>query len=83
MIDEKRSERIENKLDLVAADLGAVEVHISEIKADLKYHIKRTDILEKKVDPVWLAYRFGLALLGLATVLAAIAEIVGFYRNSK
>lgn len=62
---------------------------IHEIKADLRYHIKRTDgveeqivLMKKEYDPVSKAYN-GLkwsagAIVGLAAVLTALSKILGY-----
>ncbi len=35
-----------------------IEVHLAEIKLDLKHHIKRTDTLQQMVEPVYKAHLF-------------------------
>jgi regulator of replication initiation timing len=49
---EDRFNRIEDKLDGVSKEISEVNVHIAEIKKDLRYHIKRTDLLELEVKPI-------------------------------
>lgn len=48
-----------NKLDKIAEDVSELksgqarmEVHVSEIKDDLKYHIKRTDLNEARLHRI-------------------------------
>lgn len=48
------------KVDKIQADVAAVRVDQQEIKSDLRYHIKRTDLLEEMVKGLqkkigWLA----------------------------
>lgn len=40
-----------------------IEIHLTEIKADLKHHIKRTDILQSMVEPVYKSHLFFAYLL--------------------
>lgn len=80
-MDDNRSSRIENKLDRVAEQVADINVHMAEIRKDLKYHIKRTDILERRVVPVWTTFRAIGFLIGLVSVAAAVAEILGLFKH--
>lgn len=42
--------RVENKLDKIDSTLTNHEVILSDIRKDLNYHIKRTDILEETFE---------------------------------
>jgi len=42
----------DQKLDKIAEDIGEIKVHMAEVRKDLNYHIRRTDILENKVEPI-------------------------------
>lgn len=44
------------KVDEVHTRIHTMEINQVEVKKDLKYHIKRTDILEAKVLPIWKVY---------------------------
>ena len=46
------SDDIKDDLKEIKQDVALTRVDISEIKTDLRYHIKRTDILENQVKPV-------------------------------
>ena len=48
-MSEDRLDKMDEKLDRVEASAVRTEVHISEIKDDLKYHIKRTDHNEHRI----------------------------------
>lgn len=82
-MEENRNIRIETKLDKVVDQVSNINIHIAEIKKDLKYHIKRTDILEKKVVPIWTAFKVGCALIGLVSVAATALEIYGALTHAK
>lgn len=48
-MSQDRLDKMDEKLDRVEASTVRTEVHISEIKDDLKYHIKRTDHNEHRI----------------------------------
>jgi len=55
-------------MDEIKKDLADIKREIVEIKVDLRHHIRRTDLLEKEVQPVakfinfltWAAFTTGL-----------------------
>lgn len=44
--------RVEDKLDKVADDISQINATLVGQAADIKYHIKRTDMLEAKIQPI-------------------------------
>lgn len=80
-MDDKRAERIEDKLDKVSEDIGEINKTLSAQHVSLVEHIRRTNLLEKRVDPMYNIFRGGVALIGLITVAAAIAEILGIFKH--
>ena len=54
-------------------DIGEIKVNIAEIKVDLKYHIKRTNELEKMVLPI---YKFKIWLQYSLTIAAAVGTLL-------
>jgi hypothetical protein len=70
---------IENKIDRISDRLSKIEKHIAVYNMELKSHIKRTAILESKVDPLQkLQYKFAgaLGLLSFLAILLTIVEII-------
>ena len=51
-MDEQRLNRMEDKIDRIGGEVSEVNIHIAEIKKDLRYHIKRTDLLEAEMKPI-------------------------------
>ena len=49
---EKRFDKLEEKLDRISDDLSEIKVTQAEQAKDLKYHIKRTDISEERLNKV-------------------------------
>lgn len=53
-----------------------IEIHLTEIKADLKHHIRRTDLLQDMVEPIYkshLFFSYCLKALVPVSILAGIA----------
>lgn len=76
---DKQLERVETKVDSVVESISNINVHVAEIKKDLKYHIKRTDILEAELKPIKRHVALMQAtfkLLGMSVSLAVIVEAV-------
>ncbi len=46
----EREDRLENKIDKIIDKIGSIDTTLSAQHESLKIHIKRTDLLEKKVD---------------------------------
>jgi hypothetical protein len=66
------------KLDKITDKMADIDINIVEIRKDLNYHIKRTDLLEKQVVPVWTMFKAGSFVLGLASILSAIFAILRY-----
>ncbi len=79
MSDDKRLERIEQKLDATNIHLVSIDLTLVDQKKDLVYHIKRTDDLQaivmhvnKHVDMVNGALKF----IGALGILIAVYEFI-------
>lgn len=59
------------KVDKLEEHVGCIRVDQAEIKADLKYHIRRTDLLEGRVDVLQKAIN---VLLIPVKAVAAVAR---------
>ena len=53
-----------------------IEVHLTEIKMDLKHHIKRTDLLQQMVEPVYKTHVFMAYCL---KALVPVSVLIGIY----
>lgn len=49
---EKRFDKIEEKLDLISENISEIKIVQAEQAKDLKYHIKRTDLSEERLEKV-------------------------------
>lgn len=51
-----------------------IEVHLAEIKTDLKHHIRRTDLLQEMVEPI---YKHHIFITYVLKALVPISVLVG------
>lgn len=71
------ADRLNDQLDKLDARLDNIDIHMAEIKKDLKYHILRTDKLEDRVLPIEshvLMVNGGLKLLGVLAIVMGLIE---------
>jgi len=71
--------RVYNKLDKIEERLGSIDVTLIEQHISLREHIKRTNLLEKKLEPVEkhvIMVQGGLKFVGIIATLTAIAEAI-------
>lgn len=73
---DDRLERIENKLDKVVDQIGEINETTTKQQVSLDYHIKRTDLLEKKLEPVEEHVQLVSALFKIIGGLAVVAGII-------
>lgn len=73
----------DDKLDKIQEDIGEIKTHLAVYNSQLKIHIKRSDMLEKKLVPVEKHVNMVNGALKLIGVLAAIAGIVEVIMGMK
>lgn len=69
--------KIEVKLDKIHEDVQEIKVHMAVYNSQLITHIRRTELLEKKLEPVEkhvANLNTALKLLGVLTVLVGLIE---------
>ena len=71
---------IDSKVDEVKEKLHSIEITQTRMESDLKYHIKRTDLLEgkvfeidEKIKPVETVKELSFSVFKLVSFIAAIA----------
>ena len=60
----------------IKEELGEIRAHLAEIKVDLKHHIKRTELLEERFEPVEDHVKFIRQLMKTITWLAGTSVAV-------
>ena len=73
---DDRLERIETKLDKVVDQIGEINETTAKQQVSLDYHIKRTDLLEKKLEPVEAHVNLISSLFKIVASIAVLAGIV-------
>lgn len=71
------NKRIEDKIDKIVEDVGEIKTHMAVYNAQLTLHIKRTEMLEEKLEPVekHVAMVSGaIKLVGVVAMIVAIIE---------
>ena len=59
--------------------LEKIGLELSEIKQDLKYHIKRTDLLEQQISPLLKVYHFIQVSAALLLTGGAVAALIKLF----
>lgn len=87
---DRTLDKLDSKLDRVDQRLDKVEIQQAVMTTDLKYHIKRTNLLEAELKPIQTKYqqvmgvvKFVGSVIGLVMAIETclhLAELVGFIR---
>lgn len=67
-------DRIESKIDKIADHISSIDVTLAKQQVILDEHVKRTNLLEKKLEPV---ERHVTVINGLMKLIAALGTIIG------
>lgn len=85
---QKKLNQIENKIDKLDERLDKIDVTLAAQHESLKYHIKRTDLIESSLEPINTHVKNvqgALKLIGLVAVLAGIIEglfvVLEYFKN--
>jgi len=74
MSDDKRLERIEDKLDKVSDHISSIDVTIAQQHLSLKEHIRRTNLLEQDMKPV---KQHVIMINGVLKFIGLLATLLG------
>lgn len=67
-------DRIERKIDKIAEHIGNIDVTLAKQEVTLTEHIRRTSLLEKKMEPVEKHVNM---VHGVLKAIAALGTVVG------
>ncbi len=83
MDNNERFSRMEDKLDQVVEKISSIDTTLAKQEVSLSDHIRRTQILEEKLEPVERhvsmvngIVKFLMLLSGVATIVAAVLAAV-------
>lgn len=84
MSDDQRFSRLENKLDKLSEKLSSIDKTLVAQHESLKEHIRRTELLEKDMEPIKkhvIMIQGGVKFLAiLGTGVGIIGGIIKFWR---
>lgn len=69
--------RVEDKLDKVADDISQINITLAKQEVSLATHIKRTELLEAKIEPIEkhvLMFNGVLKFIGVVALFVGIIE---------
>lgn len=73
-MEDRRDHRVADKLDAILEKITQITVSIAKIEVDVAHHIKRTDLLEKQVEPM---KKHADELSGVVKFFKILALVIG------
>lgn len=71
--------KVDEKLDKLQIDVTEIKTHLAVYNSQLEIHIKRSELLEQKLEPVEKHVNMvsgAIKLIGILAMLAAIIEVI-------
>lgn len=72
--------RLEDKIDKISDDISEVKVTLARNTVSLEEHVRRTNILEDKVEPMRKDIDMAKGAIAFIGLLATIATIIALFR---
>ena len=76
-------ENINQKLDKIDQRIDSIDKHLAVYNAELKFHVKRTDMLEEEIKPIkssLIKAQGALCFIGIiATVVSVAVAFMGVF----
>ena len=83
MSSDERLERMESKIDSISARMNGIDRTLVRQAMSLEEHMRRTDILEKKLVPVEKHVTMVDRVIKFLGILALLATIVELFKKVK
>jgi tetrahydromethanopterin S-methyltransferase subunit G len=77
MADDKRLERIEEKIDNLGGHLGTIDTTLALQHVSLEQHIRRTELLEEKIAPLEKHVSQVHGIMKFIGILTTIGSFIG------
>jgi hypothetical protein len=77
---KEQLDRIEGKLDKLERRLDTIDVTLAEQHVEIRYHIKRTDLLESKVEPITDHVVFIKILLRVVAAIVLVGSALRLFK---
>jgi hypothetical protein len=75
-MNDERDARVEAKIDKIVEHIGSIDVTIAKLTVSVDEHVRRTNILEKQIEPVKTITGVGKILLFLAIIGSGIEGFI-------
>ena len=79
----KDLDKIENKLEKIDERIDSIDKHLAVYNSQLRFHIKRTDMLEEELKPLkssLIKAQGALCFIGiLATIVSVAVAFIGVW----
>ena len=75
--------KIEEKLDRIDRRIDSIDKHLAVYNTQLKFHIKRTDMLEKNIEPLKIHLNKTHGILTFIGVVATVITVAVAVINIK
>ncbi len=79
-MDDKKLDRIEEKLDTTNQHLASIDTTLAVQAEQLKEHIKRTALLEQELKPIKKHVDMVSGAMKLITILGVLAGIYAIFK---
>ena len=83
MDDDKRLERIEDKIDVAKDHLASIDKTLVEQHISLKDHMRRTELLEEAITPIRSKLDMAAGAIKVLGLIAALLTILEAIRSFK
>lgn len=80
-MDDKRLERVEDKIDALNAHLSSIDSTLAAQHVSLAEHIKRTSILEEEMKPVKEHVAMVHGVLKFIGLLTGLGTLYGLFKK--
>jgi len=84
----KHEDKLEAKIDKISKEISKINITLAKQHVTLDEHIKRTELLEKRVKPIediitaiHTSSKLTSYVMGLIGFLASLAEIIRYVRK--
>lgn len=81
MADDKKLDRIEDKIDKITDHMSAIDVTLTAQHVTLQEHIKRTEILENEMKPIQRRMDMVQGAIALIALIGTIIGIIAFFKR--
>ena len=81
----KELEKLNQKLDKIDQRIDSIDKHLAVYNTELKFHVKRTDMLEEEIKPIkssLIKAQGALCFIGIiATIVSVVIAFFGVFNG--